>query len=53
MPRSSNLGKTIGERYSMIARIALAHKFILVTDNTRELERVPGLEVMNWRVDQK
>jgi tRNA(fMet)-specific endonuclease VapC len=47
----SNVGKTIGERDSMIAGIALAHKFILVTDNTRELERVPGLEVVNWRMD--
>jgi tRNA(fMet)-specific endonuclease VapC len=42
-------GQTIGERDSMIAGIALAHECILVTDNTKELLRVPQLVVENWR----
>jgi tRNA(fMet)-specific endonuclease VapC len=45
----ANIGKTIGERDSMIAGIALAHQYTLVTDNTRELQRVPGLRIVNWR----
>ena len=46
----SNLGKTIGERDSMIAGIAVAHAFILVTDNTSEFERVANLTIENWRI---
>ena len=48
----ANIGKTIGERDSMIAGIALAHQFVLVTDNVRELVRVPGLSIVNWRQPQ-
>jgi len=46
----ANIGKTIGERDSMIAGIALAHGYVLVTDNTGEFSRVPGLELENWRL---
>ncbi len=45
----ANQGKTIGERDSMIAGIALAHQCILVSDNTGELQRVPGIQLENWR----
>ncbi len=33
----------------MIAGTALAHGHIMVTDNVREFERVPGLQIQNWR----
>jgi tRNA(fMet)-specific endonuclease VapC len=45
----SNKGQTIGERDSMIAGTALAHGHIMVTDNVRKFERVPGLQIQNWR----
>ena len=32
----------------LIAGIALARDLTLVTRNTREFERVPGLRVENW-----
>ncbi len=32
----------------LIASIALAHDPVLVTHNTRELERVPGLRMEDW-----
>lgn len=48
--RLSDGGNKIGDRDTMIAGIALAHGYILVTDNTREFHRVPGLTVENWRV---
>lgn len=41
-------GQRIGERDLFIACHALAKKLILVTNNTREFERVPGLKVENW-----
>lgn len=47
--RLSGIGKTIGERDSMIAGIAMVHGYVLVTDNTKELSRVPGLTLENWR----
>ncbi|MDI9334608.1 MAG: type II toxin-antitoxin system VapC family toxin [Cytophagales bacterium] len=45
----ANVGKTIGERDSMIAGIARTHGYILVTDNTGEFQRVPDLLIENWR----
>lgn len=42
------LGKPIGDRDLMIAAIALAHRLAIVTGNTREFERVPGLRVEDW-----
>ena len=38
----------IGSCDQLIAGIALANKMTLVTRNTREFERVPGLRVENW-----
>jgi tRNA(fMet)-specific endonuclease VapC len=45
----SKIGLTIGERDSMIAGIAVAGGFVLVSDNTREFSRVQGLVLENWR----
>ena len=42
------LGTPIGPIDSLIAGIALAHDMTLVTRNTREFERVPGLKIENW-----
>lgn len=42
------LGKSIGPNDTWIAAEALHHKLVLVTDNTREFARVPGLQVENW-----
>ena len=41
-------GQRIGAYDVLIAGIALAHGQIVVTRNTREFERVPGLEIQNW-----
>jgi tRNA(fMet)-specific endonuclease VapC len=41
-------GMPIGPNDMLIAAHALALDAILVTDNTREFERVPGLRVENW-----
>jgi tRNA(fMet)-specific endonuclease VapC len=41
-------GTPIGERDLIIAATALANGFTVVTNNTRELGRVPGLEVEDW-----
>jgi tRNA(fMet)-specific endonuclease VapC len=41
-------GTPIGRNDTWIAAEALHHKLTLVTDNTREFERVPGLQVENW-----
>lgn len=41
-------GKRIGENDMHIAAHALAFGAVLVTNNTREFERVPGLRVENW-----
>ena len=42
------LGTPIGSIDTLIAGIALAHNLTLVTRNTREFERVPGLKIENW-----
>ena len=41
-------GQPIGTLDTMIAAHALASNTILVTNNTREFERVPGLRLENW-----
>ncbi len=42
------LGTPIGEYDLLIAGIALANKLTVVTHNTREFSRVPGLQVEDW-----
>lgn len=42
------LGTPIGNVDTMISGIALAHDLTIVTRNTREFERVPGLRIENW-----
>lgn len=41
-------GTPIGPNDTWIAAEALHHKLVLVTDNVREFERVPKLNVENW-----
>ena len=41
-------GQPIGPYDLLLAGQALAHPLILVTDNTREFGRVPGLTLGNW-----
>lgn len=43
-----NQGTPIGPLDMLIAGHARAEKLILVTNNVREFERVPGLEIENW-----
>ena len=42
-------GTPIGSNDVMIASIALANHLILVTHNTREFSRVPGLQLEDWQ----
>lgn len=41
-------GTPIGGNDLLIAATAIAHDFILVTHNTREFGRVPGLKMEDW-----
>lgn len=41
-------GHPIGPNDTWIAAEALHHKLVLVTDNTRDFSRVPGLQIENW-----
>ena len=43
-------GLPIGDNDYLIAAIALAHNLILVTHNTREFARVPGLALEDWEL---
>jgi tRNA(fMet)-specific endonuclease VapC len=43
-------GQLIGANDLMIAAIALAHGLTLVTHNTREFGRVPGLAIEDWEI---
>lgn len=43
-------GQRIGERDLLLASQALASDLIVVTNNTREFERVAGLQLENWVV---
>ena len=45
-------GTPIGAYDLQIAAIALAHNLTLVTHNTREFERVDGLQVEDWEVER-
>ena len=42
------IGKPIGTMDMLIAGHAKAEHMILITNNVREFERVPGLEIENW-----
>ncbi len=41
-------GTPIGPNDLMIASIALANRLVLVTHNTTEFKRVPGLQIEDW-----
>jgi tRNA(fMet)-specific endonuclease VapC len=43
-------GQPIGPYDVLLAGQALAHSLILVTDNTREFSRVPGLTLEDWKI---
>ena len=43
-------GTPIGPNDLMIAAIALASGLVLVTHNTAEFSRVPGLQIEDWQV---
>lgn len=45
----ASLGTPIGPNDMMIAAIALTHGLILVTHNTAEFSRVPGLLIEDWQ----
>ena len=45
----AGLGMPIGPNDLMIAAIALANRMTLVTSNTGEFSRVPGLQLENWQ----
>jgi tRNA(fMet)-specific endonuclease VapC len=45
----TGLGQLIGPNDLMIAAIALANKLTLVTHNTAEFSRVPGLALEDWQ----
>jgi tRNA(fMet)-specific endonuclease VapC len=44
----ATLGTPIGPNDLMIAAIAAANRLTLVTRNTREFERIAGLQVEDW-----
>jgi tRNA(fMet)-specific endonuclease VapC len=46
--RLASAGKPIGDRDLMIAATALANRMGVLTSNTREFDRVPGLRVEDW-----
>jgi tRNA(fMet)-specific endonuclease VapC len=41
-------GSVIGPMDTLIAGTAIAHQATLVTHNTREFQRVPGLKIVDW-----
>jgi len=43
-------GPPIGAYDVLIAATALEHQLVAVTSNTREFQRVPGLQIENWRL---
>ena len=46
-------GTTIGAHDLLIASIAFANDLTLVTHNTREFLRIPGLKVEDWQGDNE
>ncbi|HYX13933.1 MAG TPA: hypothetical protein VE944_06105 [Nostoc sp.] len=42
-------GTPIGSYDVLIAATALTHNHIVVTSNVREFQRVPSLQIENWR----
>jgi tRNA(fMet)-specific endonuclease VapC len=46
----ARLGRPIGDRDLMIAAVALANRLGVVTRNSAEFSRVPGLRVDDWTV---
>ncbi len=46
------LGSPIGAYDVLIAATALSHNLIIVTANVREFQRVPNLQIQNWRVSE-
>jgi len=47
----SGRGQVIGPNDLMIAAVAKAHDLTLVTHNTREFVRIPGLRIEDWESD--
>jgi len=46
-------GKLIDEFDMLIGGHALSEGLIVVTDNVKHFERIPGIMVEDWRVDDK
>jgi tRNA(fMet)-specific endonuclease VapC len=46
--RAALRSQPIGPHDLIIASVALAHDLVLVTHNTREFQRVPGLRIEDW-----
>lgn len=46
-------GKTVGSMDFLIAAQAITKRLILVTNNTKEFERVEGLKMENWVKEYK
>lgn len=44
-------GQLIGDHDMQIGAIALVHGLILVTHNTREFGRIPGLQLEDWQIE--
>ncbi|MEP0753671.1 type II toxin-antitoxin system VapC family toxin [Trichocoleus sp. Lan] len=42
------IGRPVADFDLLIASVALAEGYILVTNNTRHYERIPGLQLENW-----
>jgi tRNA(fMet)-specific endonuclease VapC len=47
------VGKTVGSMDLLIAAQAITKRLILVTNNTKEFERVEGLKMENWVKEYK
>ncbi len=46
------MGQRVAEPDLRVAAIALARDATLVTGNVRHFERVPGLRIENWLIDE-
>lgn len=46
----SSLGQNIGPNDTMIAASALDRGLILITHNTAEFSRVPGIQLEDWQI---